>query len=502
MKLMHKFTVLISILIISSSAFQFLILDQFFFKNTKMWLLANNNQAAQTVSDSLAFYFNKAENSLRMVALDSKIRQDQTLLDQIRGFTPEFDQIVILDKQGNIVLSSGENDLKGVSFATHKYFQQAIHGETYISGVYTSAWGEQVIAIALPIIENGNIEGIVVGIVQLYNNNLAANFNNKSFGLDGFVAVVDEDGNIIYHADKARIGKKGNLFEKLQGNSGMVVMPDYAGEESYIGYYRVATSNWLVMVSTPASELIKIRNKMMYESILFSMVVVALIIILGFYIMRVYTKPIDRIIGTFHNIQNGVFKKINPDHYSKEFAKTIQIYNDAAMTLENINKDLKKTAELDVLTGAYNRRSFDAILKSVHKEIKDGSLKTVGILMMDLDFFKQINDTQGHLIGDAILQNFVAIMHEVISPRVVFRFGGDEFAILARNISVEEMLVLAENIRVESEGQLHGCTVSIGIATYPKNSRKVEDLLSLADQALYISKKTKNKITEYKDTFS
>ena len=157
MKLMHKFTVLISILIISSSAFQFLILDQFFFKNTKMWLLANNNQAAQTVSDSLAFYFNKAENSLRMVALDSKIRQDQTLLDQIRGFTPEFDQIVILDKQGNIVLSSGENDLKGVSFATHKYFQQAIHGETYISGVYTSAWGEQVIAIALPIIENGNI---------------------------------------------------------------------------------------------------------------------------------------------------------------------------------------------------------------------------------------------------------------------------------------------------------------------------------------------------------
>ncbi|MBP2661673.1 MAG: diguanylate cyclase with integral rane sensor, partial [Firmicutes bacterium] len=149
------------------------------------------------------------------------------------------------------------------------------------------------------------------------------------------------------------------------------------------------------------------------------------------------------------------------------------------------------------LTGAYNRRSFDKIVELLRGELQSGSLTTLGVMVLDLDNFKEKNDISGHLAGDDILKEFTVIAQSIVGFRSLFRFGGDEFAIILRNVSDTMVISYAEEIRLQCAKKLSGCTVSIGIAAYPKNGDSIDELLAFADKALYMSKETRNKVTEY-----
>lgn len=497
MRLSHKFAVLLSVVVITSSLVQFVVSDKLFLTHTATWMLSINNNTADNLGQLLSMHFKKIEYSLRTIASDPKIRNNQELLDEIREIGPEIDTILILNKQGNIVLDSGEQRIPSVNLLQRDYFKHAIKGETYISNVYTSALGNQIVSIALPIIENGTIDGVIVGIIQLHANNLATIFDNKSLGRDGFIAIDDAQGIVVYHADKGRIGKEDDLFDKLQGLTGSLIAKNYYGVESYIGYSSVPEYNWLVIVSTPTSEIFTLRNMMFYQNLAVSILLIFLIIAIGTYTIRRVTKPIEKLMEAFNLLKNGKFEKISSGDYAVEFGQMVKVYNDTVIALKAVNTDLKGAADLDVLTGAYNRRSFDKVIELLCGEMKVGSLKTLGVMMLDLDFFKQLNDKQGHLYGDDVLKKFTIIMQLTTGIRTVFRFGGDEFAILVRNISSEETLALAEDIRLQCEKELTSCTVSIGIVTYPKTVDSIEKLIDLADKALYLSKKSKNKITEY-----
>ncbi|MBP2652192.1 MAG: diguanylate cyclase with integral rane sensor [Firmicutes bacterium] len=497
MRLLHKFAILFSALVILSNLSQLVIEDKFFFKYTDEWMLSINHNSAVHFGELLSGYFRKVENLLRIIALDPENRNNQVLIDKFREMDPEIHVILILNKQGDVILSSGDRNVSGLNFFKRDYFQHAINGEIYISGTYISVSGEQVVAIARPIIDNDTIQGVIVGIIQLHANTLDSIFDSKSLGREGYIAIVDGKGTVVYHEDKERIGKQGGLFSKLQGLTGSGVMKNYYGVESYIGYSTVAECNWMVIVSTPLSELITIRKIMLYKSITVTVLMLFLLIAVGTYIIRRYTAPIDKLIEAFDLLKKGNYQKIAPYDYAAEFGEMIRVYNDTVTMLESVNTDLKVEADHDALTGAHNRRSFDKVIDLLESEIKDGLLERLGVIMIDLDFFKQLNDKQGHLAGDNVLKRFTTIAQSIAGSRTVFRFGGDEFAILVRNISSEETYTLAEAIRLKSERELEGCTVSIGFASYPRNVDSIESLIELADKALYISKISKNRVTEY-----
>jgi diguanylate cyclase (GGDEF)-like protein len=377
------------------------------------------------------------------------------------------------------------------------YFQHAIKGETYISGVYTSAQGREVVAIATPIIENGTIAGVVVGTVWLHENKLAMMFDNKSFGRNGYIAITDQRGIVVYHSDQDRIGKMGELVDSLQGVTGSLVMENYSGLEHYIGYSKVSELDWHVIVSTPTVELAQLRSMMLYEILTVLIFTILLVIVIGNYTVKRYMKPLEKLIEAFSSVKKGKYKKIPSYGYAIEFDEMIRVYNDTIRKLEEVHVGLKGAADIDGLTGAYNRRAFDKILELIKAELQSGSLDTLGIMLLDLDDFKRQNDTGGHLAGDDILKEFTAIAQSIVGIRSIFRFGGDEFAIILRNIPDVTFISYAEEIRLQCARKLTDCTVSIGIATYPKNADSIDELLAFADKALYISKDTKNKVTEY-----
>lgn len=160
---------------------------------------------------------------------------------------------------------------------------------------------------------------------------------------------------------------------------------------------------------------------------------------------------------------------------------------------------LSQLAERDALTGTLNRRALDEnMLMSINRLGRNSSKKT-SLIILDLDHFKAINDTYGHSTGDQILIRIAELIRSSIrmSDRL-FRYGGEEFVIIAENSSSENARKLAENIREKVEQSnlfsKRSITISLGVSQLNKDL-SADQWLSNADEALYEAKRSgRNKV--------
>lgn len=172
---------------------------------------------------------------------------------------------------------------------------------------------------------------------------------------------------------------------------------------------------------------------------------------------------------------------------------------------KRLTNTLKESALKDSLTGLYNRR----FLQEYTETLISGVLrreKTVGLIMCDLDFFKQVNDFYGHNIGDSVLQETAKIIKKCIrSSDLVIRFGGEEFLILMLDIKEGETLTVAEKIRETTEDTkirvsdgVIKKTISLGISEFPTDTESFWQAIKYADVALYRAKETgRNKAVRF-----
>jgi sigma-B regulation protein RsbU (phosphoserine phosphatase) len=159
--------------------------------------------------------------------------------------------------------------------------------------------------------------------------------------------------------------------------------------------------------------------------------------------------------------------------------------------LVELNIQLKELATTDPLTGLKNRRCLqEEIVANIELSKKEHS--SFSLVLIDVDFFKRVNDTYGHPIGDAVLQELAKKLQvETRSHDLVARMGGEEFMIVLPNTNKEQAQVIAERIRfnIDQDSWEHTrITVSIGVTTY-EPADNLSKLISKADEALYRSKK-------------
>lgn len=174
---------------------------------------------------------------------------------------------------------------------------------------------------------------------------------------------------------------------------------------------------------------------------------------------------------------------------------------------KSLEKELKLMAETDPLTGAYNRRYF---LKTLNKEfsLSKRYQTSFSLFIMDIDFFKNFNDSYGHDVGDMVLKELVNICTPLMRDVDLFaRFGGEEFVVILPNTAIDGAFTIAERIRKEiNEKALkiadnEVCfSVSIGISEVSIADQKVEDIIKRADLALYEAKESgRNRVCSHKD---
>ena len=165
--------------------------------------------------------------------------------------------------------------------------------------------------------------------------------------------------------------------------------------------------------------------------------------------------------------------------------------------MEHLNEELKTASRVDGLTGLFNRRYWQERFDEMYKLcVRRGKPSTA--LMLDIDHFKRINDTYGHQAGDKVIQMLAALIKRCVRETdLAGRYGGEEFAIILNDSTVEDARAVAERIRqlaqrltVEHEGESISFTVSLGLAQFSADFKSAMAWLECSDQALYKAKES------------
>ncbi|WP_019879547.1 GGDEF domain-containing protein [Succinispira mobilis] len=292
--------------------------------------------------------------------------------------------------------------------------------------------------------------------------------------------------------------------------------------------------NWLIITLIPESPYIKyIYSSMFYASILTALIVFVAISIWTrsikhslqpvYYLMDISenfshcdltqrakirkTDEVGKLACAFNNMAEEICLLIN-NLESKVRERTLELEK-ANTELNTAKAEIEIAAQLDFLTGLYNRRFMLAKLEEYvsNEKFKDNSL---AVLLIDVDFFKKVNDTYGHDVGDMGLKVISQKLQETIRVGdIVARWGGEEFLIFANNSNRVGAEKLAERLRSEIQGTKIEyqnkeifVTISLGIAL---NSFDIQNNVTLlirrADEALYLAKsKGRNRFEMWTNT--
>lgn len=163
-------------------------------------------------------------------------------------------------------------------------------------------------------------------------------------------------------------------------------------------------------------------------------------------------------------------------------------------TIRDYNNKLEKLASFDSLTKLQNRRTFDLIFDKTLKQFRRDAIPR-GVIFFDIDNFKNINDTYGHLVGDKVLVRVANILNSSIrSSDYSARWGGEEFFVLLNDSNQDNTLIIAQNLREKFENDMilreyvqNGVTSSFGITQFQKNDT-IDKIIARVDKALYKAK--------------
>jgi len=193
-------------------------------------------------------------------------------------------------------------------------------------------------------------------------------------------------------------------------------------------------------------------------------------------------------------------------------AGTLAITSSSSILFYSLYRDshesiikLKEQSSMDKLTELYNRSYLDPFLESEIDAAKKDN-QQISVIMVDMDHFKEINDTYGHIVGDHVLTIFAQVVLKCIRKTdIIARYGGDEFIVVLPNTDTETAKSVAERIREDvSEAYIppiddvviSSIHCSVGISTYPIHCDSKNSLIKTSDLALYMAKKSGRNCTK------
>ncbi len=339
------------------------------------------------------------------------------------------------------------------------------------------------------------------------------------------VAVIDQTGRIVAHTDPVRFGElydaglpgDESVLSELQGERMVTVVRTPVETVVRFGTLEVALS-----VSGPV-EAARHSRRRIFAALGASMLVL-LAVLLGS-LHRLVVEPMRRLakaVASYTSAQPSLgLAATGPAEVQtliEAFDQMAARLHDGRAQLERqveertrelktaydrltlANQQLKEMATTDALTGLANRRAFTERL-SVEVDRVKRTGKPLSLVFVDLDHFKRLNDTLGHLEGDAALMQVAGILGEGRrGADLVARYGGEEFAVLLPDTAHAEALLVAERLRraAEAAGLPAKCTLSAGVATLPEHAATGIALIDRADEALYAAKNAgRNRVMSY-----
>ena len=450
---------------------------------------------------------------------------------------PEYKTMIISDSEGQLINSSPPELVRNVTLqkesidvSDRDYFQQAINSKsTYVSpGFIGRGFGTDLItAISVGVPDMGDSDtniGIVEGSYYLSSmKNLHEIINNVDPTTSGI--LIDQKGHVLVASDDLALGalesvefRKG--IDTFYDHSLVSLVIDEAEFRKEVFYFVESTFYW-------GWKLVSLQEEKQFATVVeknllifaFSIILMVLVsTVLAWLISRSWTYYMHR-LNTL--IERGVdfdaelVEFEENVHLPKEIKSLYLEIKHSRLKIIKINKELQDTvaerteklqqanrklnlmARQDALTQLDNRRVFNESLEKMWLDCQD-KLLHLTMMIIDIDHFKQINDTYGHPVGDSILIQIARILepYKDFPVRSVSRLGGEEFCLLLKDVEPEEARQLAEEIRQKVENTAFSIganktidvTVSIGFSTINPKDTTATKLYQLADTAMYEAK--------------
>lgn len=474
--------------------------------------LSLNSQYANKIAMSTDKHF---ENILIELEYSAKFLGKKYYIEEVRQAEVErlkmqskhYNSVVIGDSLGRLInyspniLNINKNKIQTTLGITNSIKNK----KAYISKPYLSVKNNMIVFISHPIFDEQNrYKGFIGAAIYLKEKNLI----NQLLTTDdsykkSYMYVIDKDGQIIFHPDHKRIGeivKNNSGLEYIkQKKNGYIRLINSRGVDNLAGFSHIKTTDWIIVSQQPTLELLTQAESILYKVsagiFIFYLLIFYIVWKCSFYI----ASPLHKLANMAGSLDrpetSNEIKSISPWYYEIVKFKLSLLLSIRGFSLK-IN-EMDRHINTDPLTGLMNRRGLNfAIEKKVSMKI------FFSILLIDIDFFKRINDTYGHEQGDLVLKYFAEIMQKNFRKNdVCCRHGGEEFIVLIPNASKQEAYESAERLRKAVEQQfienVGYITISIGIAYWPESAKDISEVFRIADKRLYEAKSSGRNCIRY-----
>ncbi|MBD7944305.1 GGDEF domain-containing protein [Psychrobacillus sp. Sa2BUA9] len=469
---------------------------------TKNSLIENSLEQNQVYSKKLAQMSEELFASMQLnlegrkadiIKLLDQPEELTVVLDQLIVTSRNFNSVSVIDKNGLAIATSPNVGIAGNIIESEGVREALDKKENIITKPYMASTGRLLILVSTPLFnEQNEYLGMLNGTIYLEEDNFIRNILAEHYSKDGsYVYVVDHSGTLIYHPDEERIGevvKSNEVVEKLiKGNSGSSLTENTKGDLYLAGYSFIEASNWGVVSQTPYQSSLEPLIGIILKIFLYALPFVALFLVVAFIISNKLAFPLQKL--AMYTMNKGFNKKELriPTWYfeAKQLTETVEEYR---RHQEETVADFKMQSLTDPLTGLKNRRFAEYLYSNLIEEKQYFSM-----LMVDIDFFKKVNDEFGHNAGDEVLQFLASRMNLVASDNdFCIRLGGEEFAIVFPNTHLDEAYRLAEILRKDIETTLPPTrkliTISAGVGEYVDFNEPITSFIERIDRALYKAK--------------
>ncbi|WP_111894796.1 sensor domain-containing diguanylate cyclase [Acinetobacter sp. MB5] len=275
---------------------------------------------------------------------------------------------------------------------------------------------------------------------------------------------------------------------------------------------------WHVVIRQPVAIALMNVRSLQHQILLIGFILSLVLLFITYKLANKFSHPIEKLAQKAHAVEQGqdnvhfetttTIREIQGLSQSLESmtetllsqqqqlqdtnANLEQKVEERTQALKQANLELEKLARYDALTGLHNRRACNAYLDYLFEQLHR-SQQVYAVLLMDIDFFKKVNDTFGHEMGDYVLQSVAKLLPTALrTTDFVARFGGEEFVVLLPDTSLKGAVVLAEKIRqVIADAVIidhHPITMSIGVTVASLEDVDVNTAIRRADKNLYSAK--------------
>lgn len=407
--------------------------------------------------------------------------------------TNSFNSVVI-NKRGVIVVTSPElAQVLGKSINTFGAVQALKEQRPLVSEPYISAAGNLIIFISHPLFDSkGDYVGYIGGTLYLKEHNILNDLLEQHYYEGGtHIYVVDSKKRILYHPDNKRVGGyiiDSSVIDKvIEGQTGTEKI---TSSDMLAGFAPVKNANWGIIAQRPMKATLASLDILIYEVIKRTLPMIIFTFILIGIFAHFISRPLKQLADSVNALNEPEsferLRNVRAWYFESDKLKSAMLKGVSILTSQI--GQLRHDSHTDPLTGAHNRRSLNSLFKQL-----TAKHTPFAILEIDIDFFKRVNDTFGHDVGDEVLKSLTNIIKELSrKDDMVARTGGEEFVLVLPNEDSESAFKIAERLRKTVESTsidvIGYITISIGIATWPEHGDTTEQVNKCADKALYYAK--------------